>query len=100
LGYDEGIMPRRYERGDYVKVEFSDETTGIGEWMWVRVRECDDERRLVFGTLDNEPLGENHGNLEVGSELAISYSQIREHYAARRLSRSRSFFRMTPSVAF
>lgn len=24
-----------YERGDYVKVEFQDETTVIGEWMWV-----------------------------------------------------------------
>jgi len=22
-----------YESGDYVKVEFPDETTGIGEWM-------------------------------------------------------------------
>jgi hypothetical protein len=25
----------RYRPGDYVKVEFPDETTGIGEWMWV-----------------------------------------------------------------
>ncbi|HTA23023.1 MAG TPA: hypothetical protein VK763_05780 [Terriglobales bacterium] len=47
-----------YEPGDYVKVEFPDEATGIGEWMWVRVSRCDDQRRLIFGTLDNEPLGD------------------------------------------
>jgi hypothetical protein len=49
------MMPT-YESGDYVKVEFQDETTGIGEWMWVRVHHCDDEKQLVFGTLDNEPV--------------------------------------------
>ncbi len=68
-----------YERGDYVKVEFPDEATGIGEWMWVRVHHCDEEKQLVFGTLDNEPLDDHNGKLELGSELAVSYSQIREH---------------------
>ena len=34
-----------YQRGDFVKVEFADETTGIGEWMWVRVQRCDDAPR-------------------------------------------------------
>jgi hypothetical protein len=68
-----------YERGDYVKVEFPDETTGIGEWMWVRVHRCDDEKKLVFGTLDNTPVNDYDGEIELGSELAISYSQIREH---------------------
>jgi hypothetical protein len=32
----------KYEAGDYIKVEFLDETTGVGEWMWVRVHSCDD----------------------------------------------------------
>lgn len=68
-----------YECGDYVKVEFPDETTGIGEWMWVRVYHCDDEKKLVFGKLDNEPVNDSDGEIELGSELAISYSQIREH---------------------
>ena len=68
-----------YERGDYVKVEFSDETTGIGEWMWVRVQSCDDGKRIVFGTLDNEPIADYSGKLRVGSQLAISYDKIREH---------------------
>jgi hypothetical protein len=68
-----------YERDDYVKVEFQDETTVIGEWMWMRVHRCDDEKQLVFGTLDNEPVNDYEGKIELGSELAVSYSQIREH---------------------
>ena len=71
-------MTHKYERGDYVKVEFPDEGTGIGEWMWVRVTHSDDEKKLVFGTLDNEPLNED-SQVDLGSELAISYSKILEH---------------------
>ena len=76
---DSGANVPAYERGDYVKVEFPDETTGIGEWMWVRVHHCDDEKRIVFGTLDNEPIADYSGKLRVGSPLAISYDKIREH---------------------
>ena len=68
-----------YAQGDYIKVEFPDETTGIGEWMWVRVTRCDQEKQLVFGILDNEPLNDCGGKIELGTELAVSYSQIREH---------------------
>lgn len=68
-----------YERGDYVKVEFPDAATGIGEWMWVRVVRCDNEREIVFGTLDSEPIGDYEGKLRLNSELAIKYSQIRDH---------------------
>ena len=60
-------------------MEFPDETTGIGEWMWVRVRRCDDNKQLAFGILDNEPVNEYDDKLELGSELAVAYSQIREH---------------------
>jgi len=68
-----------YECGDYIKVEFPDKTTGIGEWMWVRVSRCDEDRKLVFGVLDSEPVNNYEDEIELGSELAISYSQIREH---------------------
>jgi hypothetical protein len=68
-------MPR-YERGDYVKVEFPDEVTGVGEWMWVRVHHCDDEKKLVFGTLDNQSVNDYGGSVELGSELAVAYSKI------------------------
>ena len=69
----------RYEHGDFVKVEFLDEPAGIGEWMWIRVNRCDGEKNLVFGILDNEPLNDYEGKVGLGSELVISYSQIREH---------------------
>jgi hypothetical protein len=68
-----------YEGGDYVKVEFPDETTGIAEWMWMKVDHCDDEKRLVYGTLDNEPLNDYAGKVKLGSQLAVSYAQVREH---------------------
>ena len=68
-----------YAPGDHIKVEFPDESTGIGEWMWVRVTRCDQEKQLVFGILDNEPLNDCEGRLRLGDELAVSYSQIREH---------------------
>lgn len=74
-------MPN-YFPGDYVKVEFPDETTGVGEWMWVRVERCDDGERVVFGRLENEPLNDYAGKLKLGSELAVSYEQIREHKPA------------------
>jgi hypothetical protein len=47
--------------------------------MWVRVTSCDDSKRIVFGTLDNTPVNDDTGKLKLGTELAISYSQIREH---------------------
>ena len=71
-----------YERGDYVKVEFPDDPTGIAERMWLRVDRCDDKKQIVFGTLDNEPVNDYGGQLRLGSELAVSYSQIREHKRA------------------
>ena len=71
-------MPK-YEKGGYIKVEFPDETTGVGEWMWVRVHRSDDAQQIVFGSLDNAPVNDAGGKLKLGTELAISLSQIREH---------------------
>jgi hypothetical protein len=56
----------KYHPGDYVKAEFKDEQTGESEWMWVVVDSCDDEERVLFGRLDNEPVvgqraGRGHG---------------------------------------
>ncbi len=66
-----------YERGDYVKVEFTDEGTGESEWMWVKIDRCDDERRLIFGRLDSQPVV--HTTLRLGQELAISYDNVKDH---------------------
>jgi hypothetical protein len=67
-----------YEAGDYIKVEFLDETTGVGEWMWVRVQRCDDAQQIVFGILDNVPVNDESGKMKRGTELAVSFTQIRE----------------------
>lgn len=71
-----------YEHGDYVKVEFPDEATGVGEWMWVRVEVCDEKNKVIHGSLDNEPLHDYDGKLKRGTSLIISYAQIREHRKA------------------
>jgi hypothetical protein len=69
----------KYEEGDFIKVDFPDDDTGVGEWMWVRVHHCDDERKLVFGALDSFPVNNHAKKLSLGTELAISFAQIREH---------------------
>ena len=66
-----------YMPGDYVKVEFADERSDESEWMWVKVDYCDDESRLVFGTLDSQPVAGT--NIKLGQQLAISYDNIRDH---------------------
>jgi len=37
-------------------VEFKDEHSGESEWMWVQVDHCDEKQRIVFGTLDSQPV--------------------------------------------
>jgi hypothetical protein len=80
-----------YERGDYVKVEFPDKTTGIAEWMWMIVDHTDDEKRLVYGELDNEPLNDYSGKVKRGSQLAVSYDNIRECKKASDFKRNSKF---------
>jgi len=66
-----------YAAGDYVKAEFRDDRSGESEWMWVRVNANDPERRVVFGTLDNQPVISS--DLRLGMQIAVSYDNIREH---------------------
>jgi hypothetical protein len=66
-----------YQPGDRVKVEFADDTSGEGEWMWVQVDSTNEGSRIVFGRLDSRPI--LHAGLRVGQELAVSCGQIREH---------------------
>jgi len=81
MSNEESRMPT-YEPGDFIKVEFQDESTGIGEWMWVRVHRCDEARQILFGILDNVPVNDASGKLGLGTELAINFSQVREHRKA------------------
>lgn len=64
-----------YTKGDYVKVEFRNEREA--EWMWVRVDNDDPSQRVVFGTLDSEPIVMT--DLRLGQQLAVSYENIRDH---------------------
>lgn len=66
-----------YKAGDHVKIEVKDKQFGIGEWMWLLVEDSDDDRRLVFGQLDNEPI--NNPDMRLGQQLAVSYDKIRDH---------------------
>jgi uncharacterized protein YegJ (DUF2314 family) len=62
--------------GDYVKIEVENKPFGVSEWMWMVVEECDDEKRLVFGRLDNEPIV--NPDMQLGQQLAVSYDKIRD----------------------
>lgn len=66
-----------YAAGDYIKAEFRDDGTGESEWMWVRVESEDAGLRVVFGTLDSEPIV--CSTLRLGQQLAVSYDNIRDH---------------------
>lgn len=67
----------QYEPGDYIKAVFADEKSGESEWMWVKVHRADENLRVVFGELDNEPIVLT--DLRLGTELAVSFDNIREH---------------------
>jgi uncharacterized protein YegJ (DUF2314 family) len=67
----------KFAKGDHVKIEIEDKQFGASEWMWMLVESSDDEQRLVFGQLDNEPIANT--DLKLGQQLAVSYDKIREH---------------------
>ncbi len=69
-----------YKRGDFVKIEVRDEGSGPSEWLWLLVDHSDDEQRLVFGKLDNDPIFAT--DMRMGQQLAVSYDNIREHRTA------------------
>lgn len=75
-----------YSHGDYVKAEFRDEKSGEAEWMWLRVESCNDEQRIIFGTLDSVPLLDHGQKLKLGCHLAVSYDNIRQHARASEFS--------------
>ena len=67
----------RYRKGEHVKFEAVSEQTGEKEWMWLLVERSDDLNKLVFGTLDSQPVALT--DMHLGQELAISYENIRDH---------------------
>lgn len=67
----------KYSKGDRVKVEVKNDRTAESEWLWMLVNDSDDEQRLVFGILDNEPV--INTDMRLGQELVVSYDTVREH---------------------
>ena len=67
----------KYRRGDHIKVEFEDEHSGQAEWMWLEVDEVDEEKQIVFGRLDSQPV--LNTDLRLGMELAVSFGKIVDH---------------------
>jgi hypothetical protein len=67
----------KYQRGDHVKFEVADDHSGESEWIWPLVDNSDDERQLVFGKLDSQPIVAT--DMHLGQELAISYEKVRDH---------------------
>jgi len=67
----------KYQKGDHLKIEVTDEQSAESEWLWLFVDHCDDEQGLVVGELDSEPVAV--GDMKRGQQLAVSYKQIRDH---------------------
>ena len=67
----------KYSKGDHVKIEVANESSGESEWMWLLVERSDDRDGLVFGKLDSEPVAIT--DMHLGQELAVSYENIRDH---------------------
>jgi hypothetical protein len=74
-----------YNYGDFMKIDFPNDTVEVSEWLWARVIGCDDEQQLVYCILDNEPLDDHDDRIGLGSRLVVSFLQIREHRKLNRL---------------
>jgi uncharacterized protein YegJ (DUF2314 family) len=81
------IAMGKYSKGEHVKFEIADENSGEREWMWLLVERSDDNARLVFGTLDCEPIAIT--DMHLGQELAVSYDNVRDH----------RFFTQSPKIS-
>jgi hypothetical protein len=57
--------------------------------MWMIVDHTDDRKRLVFGSLDSEPVNEYGGKVKLGSQLGVSNDNVREHKKACEFKSSR-----------
>ena len=71
-------MPK-YQAGDFVKAVFQDERSGETERIWIIVDCCDEEKQLVFGKLDHEPMAAFFDKLWLGKDVAVSYDLIVGH---------------------
>jgi hypothetical protein len=59
----------------------TDERTGASEWMWLLVDRVDAANQVLFGRLDSQPVVFDK-ELSLGRELAVKFSNVREHKKA------------------
>lgn len=67
-----------YKAGDMVKAESP--TTGLAtaSGCGVKVDHCDEEKQVLFGRLDNQPISAFRDKLQLGQEVAVAFSLVRE----------------------
>lgn len=65
-----------------METEFRNYKTAERERLWLRVDSGDDTDRLVFGGPDSALVLGYGGDLKLGSQVAVSYDNVREHKIA------------------
>jgi hypothetical protein len=75
--------------GDLLRVQLCTETARQSPSVWIRVERCDDEHRIVYGTIDDESAGLGRA-LGRGAKLAASYHQVQENAQIVGLGRTSS----------
>ena len=64
--------------GDLLRVQLYSETAKQSPSVWMRVERCDDEHRIVYGTIDDESTGLGKA-LSRGAKIAAGYHQVQEN---------------------
>ena len=68
----------RYEKGDYVKIEVTDQDSGDRKWTLLLVNsDAAGRRQLVFGQLDCDPVVVS--DMKRGHLLAVICGPVRDH---------------------
>ena len=75
--------------GDLLRIQLYSETAKRCPSVWMRVERCDDEHRIVYGTIDDESAGLGKA-LGRGAKLAASYHQVQENAQIVGLGRTSS----------
>jgi len=75
-----------YRPGDLLLVRLSSETAKQPASVWIRVEHCDDQHRIVFGTVDGDSPGLGKA-LNCGAKLAAGYHLVHENASVVSLGR-------------
>jgi hypothetical protein len=82
-----GTGVSKYRPGDLLLVRLSSDTAKQSPSVWIRVERCDEQHRIVFGTVDGESPGLGKA-LDCGAKLAAGYHQVHENASVVSLGRA------------